>query len=104
MEDIEADLGVLHDLSIEINDCLNDLDMGHGWCRDVPAEGSAVLDEPHVSPPISTVRGGEGLVPLITTVKKDEVLLPLQVHGQRARRSRLFRVNIPTDPHGLTQS
>ena len=36
---------------------------------------------------------------MITTVDKDEVSLTLWVHGQRARRSRPFRVNMPTDWH-----
>ena len=62
---------------------------------------SPVLDEPLVSPSISAVGGGEEVVPLITTVDKDEVLLPLWVHGQRVWRSRLFQVNMPADHGGL---
>ena len=57
-------------------------------CRDVPS--SPVLDEPLVSPSISAVGGGEEVVPLMTTVDKEEVPLPLRVRGQRARRSQPF--------------
>ena len=64
-------------------------------CRDVPS--TPVLDEPLVSPSISAVGGGEEVVPLMTTVDEEEVLLPLRVCGQRARRSRPFRVNMPAD-------
>ena len=77
MEDIEAHLGVLHNLLMEVNNCLNDLDTGHCWCRDVPS--SPVLDDPQVSPSISAMGGGEEVVPLMTTVKEDEVPLPLWV-------------------------
>ena len=101
MEDIEAHLGVLHNSFMEVNDCLNDLDTGHCRCRDVPL--SPVLDEPQVSPSISAVGGGEEVVPLITMVEEDEVLLPLRVHGQRARRSQPFRVNLPSDRGGLAR-
>ena len=85
MEDIEAHLGVLHNLFMEVNDHLNDLDTGRCRCRDVPS--SPVLDDPLVSPPISAVGGGKEVVPLMTTVEEDEVPLPLWVHGQRAQRS-----------------
>ena len=88
MEDIEAHLGVLHNSFMEVNNCLNDLDTGHCCCRDVPS--SPILDEPQVSPSISAVGGGEEVVPLMTMVDKDEVLLPLWVHGQRAWRSQPF--------------
>ena len=97
MEDIEAHLGVLHNSFMEVNDRLNDLDTGRCRCRDVPS--SPVLDEPVVSPSISAVGGGEEVVPLMTTVNKEEVLLPLRVRGQRAQRSQPFRVNMPAD-HG----
>ena len=97
MEDIEAHLGVLHNSFMEVNDRLNDLDTGHCRCRDVPS--SPVLDEPVVSPSISAVGGGEEVVPLMTTVNKEEVLLPLRVRGQRAQRSQPFQVNMPAD-HG----
>ena len=95
MEDIEAHLGVLHNSFMEVNNRLNDLDTGHCRCRDVPS--TPVLDEPLVSPSISAVGGGEEVVPLITTVNEEEVPLPLKVHGQRARRSWPFRVNMPAD-------
>ena len=77
MEDIEAHLGVLHNLFMEVNDCLNDLDTGRCRCKDVPL--SPVLDEPQVSPSISAVGGGEEVVLLMMTVDEDEVPLPLQV-------------------------
>ena len=95
MEDIEAHLGVLHNSFMEVNDHLNDLDTGRCRCRDVPS--TPVLDEPLVSPSISAVGGGEEVVPLITMVDEEEVPLPLRVRGQRARRSRPFRVNMPAD-------
>ena len=101
MEDIEAHLGVLHNLFMEVNDHLNNLDTGRCRCRDVPS--SPVLDDPQVSPSISAVGGGEEVVPLMTTVEEDEVLLPLRVHGQRAWRSRPFRVNLPSDHGGLAR-
>ena len=88
MEDIEAHLRVLHNLFMEVNDCLNDLNTGHCRCRDVPL--TPVLDEPLVSPSISAVGGGEEVVPLMTTVDEEEVPLPLRVCGQRVRRSRPF--------------
>ena len=83
MEDIEAHLGVLHNSFMEVNDHLNDLDTGCCWCRDVPS--SPVLDEPQVSLSISAVRGSKEVVPLMTMVEEDKVLLPLWVCGQRAR-------------------
>ena len=95
MEDIEAHLGVLHNSFMEVNDRLNDLDTGRCRCRDIPV--TPVLDEPQMSPPISAVGGGEEVVPLMTTVDEEEVPLPLRVRGQRARRSRPFRVNMPAD-------
>ena len=95
MEDIEAHLGVLHNSFMEVNDRLNDLDTGRCRCRDVPS--TPVLDELLVSPSISAVGGGKEVVPLITTVDEEEVLLPLRVRGQRARRSQLFQVNMPAD-------
>ena len=49
------------------------------------------------------VGGGEEVVPLVMTVDEDEVPLPLQVHGQRARRSPLIRVNMPSDCGGLVK-
>ena len=101
MEDIEAHLGVLHNSFMEVNDRLNDLDTGCCRCRDVPS--SPVLDEPLVSPSISAVGGGEEVVPLMTTVDEEEVLLPLRVCGQRARRSQPFRVNMPADHGRLAQ-
>ena len=82
MEDIEAHLGVLHNLFMEVNDRLNDLDTSCCRCRDVPS--TLVLDEPLVSPLISAVGGGEEVVPLMMTVDEEEVPLPLRVHGQRA--------------------
>lgn len=36
-------------------------------------------------------------------VDEDEILLPLQVHGQRERRSKPFQINVPSGPHGLVQ-
>ena len=101
MEDIEAHLGVLHNLFMEVNDRPNDLDTGRCRCRDVLS--SPVLDEPRVSPSISAVGGGEEVVPLLTMVEENEVPLPLQVCGQRARRSRPFRVNLPSDRGGLAR-
>ena len=101
MEDIEAHLGVLHNLFMEVNDRLNDLDTGCCRCRDVLS--SPVLDDPLVSPSISAVGGGKEVVPLMTTVEEDEVPLPLWVRGQRARRSRPFRVNLPSDRGGLAR-
>ena len=98
MEDIEAHLGVLHNSFMEVNDRLNDLDTGCCRCRDVPT--SPVLDEPRVSPSLSAVGGGEEEVPL---VEENEVPLPLRVCGQRARRSRPFRVNLPSDRGGLAR-
>ena len=95
MEDIEAHLGVLHNLFMEVNDRLNDLDTGCCRCRDMPS--SPVLDDPLVSPSISAVGGGEEVVPLMTTVEEGEVPLPLRVRGQRARRSRPFQANLPSD-------
>ena len=88
MEDTEVHLGVLHNLFMEVNDRLNDLDTGGCRCRDVPS--TPVLDEPLVSPSISAVGGGEEVVPLMTTVDKEEVPLPLRVRGQRAQRSQPF--------------
>ena len=101
MEDIEAHLGVLHNLFMEVNDRLNNLDTGRCRCRDVLS--IPVLDEPLVSPLISAVRGGKEVVPLMTTVDEEEVPLPLRVHGQRAQRSQPFRVNMPTDRGGLAR-
>ena len=101
MEDIEAHLGVLHNSFMEVNDCLNDLDTGRCRCRDVPS--TPVLEEPLVSPSISAVGGGEEVVPLMMTVDEEEVPLPLRVRGQRARRSRPFRVNMPLDRAGLAR-
>ena len=101
MEDIEAHLGVLHNSFMEVNNRLNDLDTSRCRCRDVPS--SPVLDEPQVSPSISAVGGGEEVVPLMTMVEEDKVLLPLQVHGQRAQRSWPFRVNLPSDHGGLVR-
>ena len=101
MEDIKAHLGVLHNLFMEVNDGLNDLDTGCCRCQDVPS--SLVLDEPQVSPSISAVGGGEEVVPLMTTVEEDEVPLPLQVCGQRAWRSRPFWANLPSDRGGLAR-
>ena len=77
MENIKAHPGVLHNSFMEVNDCLNDLDTGHCRCRDVPS--SLVLDNPQVSPSISAVGGGKEIVPLMTTVDEEEVLLPLRV-------------------------
>ena len=88
MEDIEAHLRVLHNSFMEVKDCLNDLGTGHCRCRDVPL--TPVLDEPLVSPSISVVGGGEEVVPLMMTVDKEEVPLPLRVRGQRAQRSQPF--------------
>ena len=101
MEDIEAHLGVLHNSFMEVNDCLNDLDTGHCRCQDIPS--TPVLDEPLVSPLINAVGGGEEVVPLMTMVDEEEVPLPLRVRGQRAQRSRPFRVNMPVDRGGLAQ-
>ena len=95
MEDIEAHLGVLHNSFMEVNDCLNDLDIGCCRCRDVPS--SPVLDDPPVSPSISAVGGGGEVAPLLTTVEENEVPLPLQVRGQRAQRSQSFQANLPSD-------
>ena len=80
---------------MEVNDHLNDLDTGHCRCRDVLL--SPVLDEPQVSPLISAVGGGEEIVPLMTTVDEEEILLPLRVCGQRTWRSWLLQVNMPAD-------
>ena len=101
MEDIEAHLGVLHNLFMEVNDGLNDLDTGRCRCRDVPS--SPVLDEPRVSPSISAVGGGEEVVPLLTMVEENEVPLPLRVCGQRAQRSWPFWANLPSDRGRLVQ-
>ena len=101
MEDIKVHLGVLHNSFMEVNDCLNDLDTGRCRCRDVPA--SPVQDEPLVSPSISAVGGSEEVVPLMTTVDEEEVSLPLRVRGQRARRSRPFRANLPSDRDRLAR-
>ena len=79
---------------MEVNDHLNNLDTSCCRCKDVLL--SPVLDEPLVSPSISTVGGSQEAVPLMKTVDKDEVPLPLRVHGQRAQRSWLFRVNMPS--------
>ena len=62
-----------------------------------------MLDDPLVSPAISAVRGGEEVVPLMTTVDEEEIPLPLRMRGQRAQRSRPFRVNMPLDHGGLAQ-
>ena len=99
MENSEAHLGVLHNSFMEVNDRLNDLDTGRCRCQDVPA--TPVPDDPLVSPAISAVGGGEEVVPLMTTVNKEEVPLPLRVRGQRAQRSRPFQVNMPLDCGGL---
>ena len=101
MEDIKVHLGVLHNLFMEVNDCLNNLDTGCCRCRDVPL--SPVQDEPLVSPLISAVGGGVEVVLVMTRVNKGEVPLPLWVHGQRAQRSQLFPVNMPADCGGLVQ-
>ena len=60
---------------MEVNNHLNDLNTGCCRCRDVLV--TPVLDEPHVSPLISAIRGGEEVVLLITMVEEDEILLPL---------------------------
>ena len=99
MEDIEAHLGVPHNSFMEMNNRPNNLDTGQCRCRDVPS--SPVLDEPLVSPSITAVGGGEEVVPLMMTINEEEVLLPLRVCGQRARRSQPFRVNMPADCGGL---
>ena len=99
MEDIKAHLGVLHNLFMEVNNRLNDLDTSCCRCRDVPS--SLVLDNPQVSPSISAVGSGKEIVPLMTTVDEEEVPLPLRVHGQRAQRSWPFHVNMPADRGGL---
>ena len=101
MEDIEAHLSVLHNLFMQVNDRLNDLDTGHCRCRDVPL--SPVLDEPQVSPLISAVGGGKEVVPLMKMVAEEEVPLPLRVCGQRAQRSRPFRANMPAAHGGLAR-
>ena len=101
MEDTEAHLRVLHNLFMEVNNRLNDLDTGCCRCRDILS--TPVLDEPLVSPLISAVGGGKEVVPLMTTVDEEEVPLPLRVRGQRARRSRPFRVNMPADRGELAQ-
>ena len=101
MEDIEAHLGVLHNLFMEVNDRLNNLDTGHCRCRDVPS--TPVQDDPLVSPAISVVRGGKEVIPLMMTVDEEEVPLPLRVRGQRAQRSQPFRVNMPADRGRLAQ-
>ena len=88
MEDIAAHLGVLHNLFMEVNNHLNNLDTGFCRCWDMPS--SPVLDEPLVSPLVSAVEGGEEVVPLMTMVDEGEVLLPLRVHGQRAQGSQPF--------------
>ena len=88
MKDIKAHLGVLHNSFMEVNNRLNNLDTGRCRCQDIPL--TPVLDEPLVSPSISAVGGGKEVVPLMTTVDEEEVLLPLRVHGQRALRSRPF--------------
>ena len=56
-----------------------------------------------MSPSISAVGDGEEVIPLMTTVDEEEVPLPLRVRGQRARRSRPFRVNMPADHGGLVR-
>ena len=101
MEDIKVHLGVLHNSFMEVNDHLNDLDTGRCRCRDMPS--SPIQDEPRVSPSISAVGGGKEVVPLMTTVDKEEVPLPLRVHGQRAQRSQPFQVNMPADGGGLAR-
>ena len=101
MEDIKAHLRVLHNSFMEVNDRLNDLDTGRCRCRDVPS--TPVLDEPLVSPSISAVGGGEEVVPLMMMVDEEEVPLPLRVHGQRARGTWPFQVNMPVDCGGLAQ-
>ena len=101
MEDIEAHLGVLHNLFMEVNDCLNNLDTGHCRCRDIPM--TPMLEEPLVSPLISAVGGGEEVIPLMMTVDEEEVPLPLRVRGQRARRSWPFWANLPSDRGGLAR-
>ena len=85
MEDIEAHLGVLHNSFMEVSNHLNKLDTSHYRCRDVLS--TPVLDEPLVSPSISTVGSGKEVIPLMMTVDEEEVLLPLRVCGQRAWRS-----------------
>ena len=99
MEDIEAHLGVLHNSFMEVNNHLNNFDTGCCRCQDVPS--SPVVDKPLVSPSIGAVGGGEEVVPLMTTMEENEVPLPLWVRGQRAWRSRPFRVNMPADHGGL---
>ena len=99
MEDIEAQLGVLHNSFMEVNDRLNDLDTCCCRCRDVLL--TPALDEPLVSLSISAVGGGEEVVLLMMMVDEDELPLPLQVHGQRAQRSRPFQVNMPADCGGV---
>ena len=76
-------------------------DTGCCRCWDVPL--SPVLDEPLVSSSVSAVGGGEEVVPLMTMVDEEEVLLSLRVHGQRAWRSQPFQVNMPADRGGLAQ-
>ena len=101
MEDIEAHLGVLHNSFMEVNNCPNDSDTNCCRCGDVPL--TFVVDEPHVSPLISAVGGGEEVVKegLLTIVGEEEVPFMIQVCGQTARRSRSFCVNFATDPHKL---
>ena len=81
MEDIRAHLGVLHNLSTEVNDLLNNLDMGSRQCRDVPIESLPSLGELGVSPSISAIGGGEQIVkePLIMTVEENKIPLLLWV-------------------------
>ena len=101
MEDIEVHLGVLHNLFMEVNNRLNDLDTSCCRCQDVPS--SPVPNKLLVSPTISAVGGGEEVVPLMMMVDEDEVPLPLWVHDQRAQMSLLFQVNMPADCGGLAQ-
>ena len=101
MEDIEAHLRVLHNSFMEVSNHLNKLDTSHCRCRDVLS--TPVLDEPLVSPSISTVGSGKEVIPLMMTVDEEEVLLPLRVCGQWARRSRPFQVNMPLDRGGLAR-
>ena len=83
VEDIRAHLGVLHNLSTEVNDHLNNLDMGCCQWRNVPVESLPPLGKLGVSPSISAIGGGEQVVkkPLIMKVEENKVPLLLGVCG-----------------------
>ena len=82
---------------MEVGDRLGDLETGRCRCRDLVDDGPLISPESHpASPSLSAVQGdgdeGVGTVPL-GAVMKNEVPIPIVVHGQRVRQAVRFRLN-----------